>query len=84
MATTGQPKKREPRNGYPTVQDYFKYVCVADLYLAMQDLIDPAKSSVYNRKTTKHRNIRHSANVVSTFANTLSANAETFDSLICK
>lgn len=80
-----QPK---PRNGYPTTSEYFGLVSVADLHCAMTTLINFTKEAIYNRNTAKHREIRHQANVLDTFAKTLAANAESiemqFDSLICK
>lgn len=80
--------RKTPRDGYPTVPGFFQYVSVADLHNAMSMLIAFTKKEVYNSKSERGRELRHSANVLSTFAKTLAANSESieshFDSLICK
>lgn len=77
-----------PRDGYPTVPGFFQLVSVADLHYAMSMLIAFTKKEVYNSKSERSRELRHSANVLSTFAKTLAANSESleshFGSLICK
>lgn len=77
-----------PRDGYPTVSGFFQLVSVADLHYAMSMLIAFTKKEVYNSKSEQSRELRHSANVLSTFAKTLAANSESLEShfapLICK
>lgn len=69
----------KPKDGYPTIEQYFQYVGVADLYNA---IIGLCKCAVEHDAFTPAGGIselKHSVNVAKTFADTLAANAEILD-----
>lgn len=68
-----------PANGYPTLAAYFNIVDVSDLHCAMRTLIRFVHNEVPGKDATEIETLWYSANILSTFAKTLEANAEAIE-----
>lgn len=69
----------KPANGYPTLSEYFEIVDVSDLHCAMRKLIRFVHKEVPGNDVAEIEDLWHSANILSTFAKTLEANAEAIE-----